>query len=118
MKLDLSEKLWQTSYAVTGFAILQAIAYLYSLEKPGICKPVHEGLIWSLPLIVAFHAMYIGAIQWCFVRIKSLAGPVGISIEEKTILDRIKQGQQITVVLFGVLALAITVLICCQAKAS
>ena len=118
MKIDLSEKLWQTSWAVTGFAIAQAVAYLYALEKPGICTPMHNGLIWSIPVIVIFHSIYLLAIQWCFGQIAKLDTTSDISIEEKTILSRIKLGQQITVASFGILACTITLLTCCSKNAS
>jgi len=73
MESKLSEKLWDLANLITGFAIAQAIAYLYSLGKNDGAQSI-AGLIILvvLVLIIFFHILYMWAVLWCHTRVHDL----------------------------------------------
>ena len=65
------DMLWQTSFAVTGFAAVQALAYLYATVTSDIRKrmvPISKLL--RLGIIIA-HVLYIAAVTACWISILS-----------------------------------------------
>lgn len=108
MDLDIVEKLWQTSKAITGFAVVQALVYLYVTEKSEIRPRIRERWILVFGLIIAFHTVYILGIGWCHTKMLELATSNSQAAIAQSALFGIRVGQQGIVILLGALALYIT----------
>ena len=67
MTFDLFTKLWDLSNVFTGFAILQALAFLYATAQPSlydqIRKPLFAVAISILTIVIAVGLVC--ALNWC-----------------------------------------------------
>nr|WP_298687170.1 hypothetical protein [uncultured Dongia sp.] len=64
--IDMAEKYWDLGNAVTGFTVLQAIAFLYALSDQDKFEQIKKAkdLLW-LPLCIA-SSIYVAAVGFCY----------------------------------------------------
>ena len=110
MELGLFDKLWDTSYAITGFAVAQALIYLYATEKESIAAQIRTRWRGVSVAIIVFHALYIYAIGWCHTTMAEVAKTELKNAAYSDILHGIGLGQQGFIALLGGFALYITIL--------
>ena len=66
---DLTGKLWNAAYAVTGFSVVQTITYLYATANKELRPYIIESRKLVSKMIVGFHLGYVGAIILCQIGI-------------------------------------------------
>ena len=106
--IDLVKLLLDTTYTICGFAIAQALAYLYMIEKTEIRPQILIKKTSVLNAIIAFHAIYIAGIIFCHhIIYKIVSDPNVNSYYAKTFL-LIGGGQAIIILMFGIFTYFIT----------
>ena len=105
--VNIPEKLWELSNIITGFSVVQTIAYLYSVDstlKPHMDK---YGIAIIIAIIV-FHVLYMIAVFLCHTKMKEYASDPDEDKNIKAVSLWVKRGQLLIIFLFGVFACFVT----------
>jgi hypothetical protein len=97
--LNMAEKLWDLANLVTGFAVVQTLAFIYSLLKRDIKLPNRSAHWWAAIFTSAFTVGYVIAVIWC--------GSKGWCIDgaNSYFWRRVTFGRASTIIMFGLVAL-------------
>jgi uncharacterized membrane protein len=100
--------LFNATYAITGFAVAQALAYLYATEKTEIRNKIAARKSLVQGSIIAFHTLYVGAIFWCYSAIRCIAKVAEFNSDLFSVYSKIGVGQAFIVGVFGAYIYLIT----------
>ena len=98
--LNLADKLWQASMAITAFAVLQGLAFLIVAHDDSLQVALFRGKWYVLVFIVVYHFGFCVAIYWCHSELRKLA----LDQSEKIVThisQRVMFGQLVMVGSFG-----------------
>ncbi|MGF7131444.1 hypothetical protein P3T40_002926 [Paraburkholderia sp. EB58] len=105
--MDMSEKLWDLSNIITGFAAAQSVTMTIVMGKGELARSLRSGKdhLTTLCASVISSVFYIGVIFWC--QVNSMAGT---GEREKLIWTWVTWGRCATVILFMAIMLYVLLL--------
>ena len=106
--IDLVKLLLDTTYTICGFAIAQALAYLYIIEKTEIRPQILIKKTSVLNAIIAFHVIYIAGIILCHLIIQWIVCVTNAKSYYALTFGLIGIGQTFIILMFGGFAYFIT----------
>ena len=103
---NLQDKLWQASMAITAFAVLQGLGFLFSAPGAELQKALDRGQWYVTALIIFYHLLFCAGIHWCHKEIKTLSD----NDQSNRVSKFVEAGQIFMVLSFGVFS-ALTVIV-------
>lgn len=109
MRATIATKLWDLANLITGFSVAQSLGYMYAMNEAHLLPHIQSMRVPIGIVIVVFSGLYVTAIVWChraFTKLQDSKSQNDLT----GVTARVRFGQMLIIIVFGSLALTVTVL--------